>query len=80
MVRKDALKYRVNAVCTIPNTLRKHAFSNMLKLLQPKRKLIDKKKLDIFHIFAQNIDCRYKLEPPGRGCSNKNHNLCFLAI
>ena len=22
---------------------------------------------DIFHIFAQNIDCGYTLEPPGRG-------------
>ena len=26
---------------------------------------------DIFHISAQNIDCRYPLEPPRRGGSNE---------
>ena len=26
---------------------------------------------DIFHIFAQNIDCRYTLEPPQRGGSKE---------
>ena len=25
---------------------------------------------DIFHISAQNIDCRYSLEPPRQGSSN----------
>ena len=30
-----------------------------------------KKKNDIFLIFAQNIDCGYKLEPPRRGGSNE---------
>ena len=30
-----------------------------------------------FHISAQNIDCGYSLEPPRRGGSNENHNLCF---
>ena len=29
------------------------------------------KKVDIFLIFAQNIDCGYKLEPPRRGGSNE---------
>ena len=29
------------------------------------------KKFDIFLIFAQNIDCGYKLEPPHRGGSNE---------
>ena len=29
------------------------------------------KKFDIFLIFAQNIDCGYKLEPPRRGGSNE---------
>ena len=29
------------------------------------------KKNDIFLIFAQNIDCVYKLEPPRRGGSNE---------
>ena len=38
-----------------------------------------KKKSDIFHISAQNIDCGYSLEPPRprRGGSNEYHNLCF---
>ena len=29
------------------------------------------KKFDILHIFAQNIDCGYSLEPPRRGGSNE---------
>ena len=29
------------------------------------------KSFDIFLIFAQNIDCGYKLEPPRRGGSNE---------
>ena len=29
------------------------------------------KNLDIFRIFAQNIDCGYMLEPPRRGGSNE---------
>ena len=29
------------------------------------------KNSDIFHISAQNIDCRYPLEPPWRGGSNE---------
>ena len=38
-------------------------------------KFSDKKKnSDIFHIYAQNIDCVYSLEPPRR-----THNLCFWA-
>ena len=31
----------------------------------------------IFHISAQNIDCGYSLEPPRRGDSNEDNNLCF---
>ena len=34
-------------------------------------KFSDKKKKDIFHISAQNIDCGYSLEPPRRGGSNE---------
>ena len=48
-------------------TLRKHAYSNILKILQPKKKKKKKKKKenfliknsDILHISAQNIDCGY---------------------
>ena len=35
-----------------------------------------KKKLNIFLNFAQNIDCGYTLEPPRRGSSNE-YTLCF---
>ena len=35
-----------------------------------KAKFSDKKKSDIFHIPAQNIDCGYSLEPPCRCGSN----------
>ena len=32
-----------------------------------------------FHISAQNIDCGYLLEPPGRGGSNKYQRSMFLS-
>ena len=60
-------------------TLRKHAYSNILKTLQPKKEIFQIKNSDIFHISAQNIDCGYSLEPPRRGGSNEYHNLCFCA-
>ena len=41
-------------------TLRKHAYSNILKILPPKKLYFsDKKNSDIFHNSAQNIDCGY---------------------
>ena len=52
----------------------------MLKILQPKKeKISDKKKSDIFHIPAQNIDCEYSLEPPRRGGSNEYPQSMFLS-
>ena len=44
--------------------LRKHAYLNILKILQPKKDSFQIKTFDIFLIFAQNIDCGYSLEPP----------------
>ena len=35
----------------------------ILQILPPKNENFQKKKSDIFHISAQNIDCRYALEP-----------------
>ena len=55
---------------TKPKALRKHAYSNTLKILPPKNDKFQIKKSDIFHISAQNIDCGYSLEPPQRGGSN----------
>ena len=44
---------------------------NILKILPPKNESFQVKNSKIFHISAQNIDCGYSLEPPGRGGSNK---------
>ena len=46
------------------NTLRKHAYSNILKILPSKNENFQIKNSDIFHTSAQNIDCGYSLEPP----------------
>ena len=51
--------------------LRKHAYSNILKILQPKTEYFQIKNSDIFHIPAQNINCGYSLELPRRGGSNE---------
>ena len=59
-------------------TLRKHAYSNILKTLPPKNENIQIKNPDIFHISAQNIDCGYSLEPPQRGGSNGYPQSMFL--
>ena len=37
------------------------------------------KYFDYFHIFAQNIDCGYSLEPPIEAVLTSTHNLCFRA-
>ena len=58
--------------------LRKHAYSNMLKILLPKNENFQIKHSDIFHIFDQNIDCGYSLEPSRRGGSNEYPQSMFL--
>ena len=62
-------------VCTyflplIDNSLRKHAYSNILKKLPPKNENFLMKHSDILHISSQNIDCRYSSEPLQRSGSN----------
>ena len=52
-------------------SLRKHAYSNILKISPPKTEKFQTKNSDIFHISAQNIDCWYSLEPPQWGGSNE---------
>ena len=44
--------------------LRKHAYSNILKMLPRRNENFQIKNSDIFHISAQNIDCGYSLEAP----------------
>ena len=58
-------------------TLRKHAYSNILKIQPPKTENFQMKTFDIFHISAQNIDYGYSLEPPRRGGSNKYPQFMF---
>ena len=52
-------------------TLRKHAYSNILKILPPKTENFQIKILVFFHISDRNIDCGYPLEPPRRGGSSR---------
>ena len=59
-------------------TLRKHTYSNTLKILHPKKENFQVKNSDIFHISVQNIDCGYLLEPPLRGGSNEYAQSMFF--
>ena len=59
--------------------LRKHAYSNVLKISPPKTDNFKIKKNDIFLISAQNIDCGYSLEPPCRGGSKEYPQSMFLS-
>ena len=66
----------VSCVAFILFPLRKHAYSNNLKIYKKKKekkkykgKFSDKKNMIIFYMFAQNIDCGYPLEPPHQGGS-----------
>ena len=59
--------------------IRKHAYSNTLKILPPKNENFQIKNSDIFQILAQNIDCGYSLEPPRRGSSNMYPQSVFLS-
>ena len=45
-------------------TIRKQAYSNILKILPSKIEKKSDKNSYIFHISAQNINCGYSLEPP----------------
>ena len=61
-------------------SLQKHTYSNTLKILLPKMTIFQiKKKSDIYHISAQNIDCGYSLEPLRRGGSNEYPQSMFCA-
>ena len=60
-------------------SLRKHAYSNILNILQPKKENFYIKNSNIFHILAQNIDCEYSLELPRRGSSNEYPQSKFLS-
>ena len=59
--------------------LRKHAYSNILKISPPKNANFQIKNSDSFHICAQNIDCVYSLEPPHRDGSNEYPQSMFIS-
>ena len=70
--------HSVSRLSLIYCALRKHAYSNKLKNSPPKTGNFQiKKKSDIFHIPAQNIDCGYSLEPLRRGGSNEYSQSMF---
>ena len=58
-------------ILAFTETLRKHAYSNIVKILPPKNENFQIKNSDIFQISAQNINCGYSLEPPRRGGFNE---------
>ena len=60
-------------------TLRKHAYSNILKILPSKNENFQIKNSDIFQDSAQNIDFEYSLRPPRRGGSNEYPQSMFSA-
>ena len=57
----------------------KHAYSNILKILQSKKENFKIKISDIVHIPAQTIDCWYSVEPPRRGGSKEYPRSMFWA-
>ena len=79
--RMNMVHFRFSPDVSIYSKLssRKHAYSNILKILPPKIWKFSDKNSDIFHISAQNIDCGYSLEPPRRGGSNEYPQSMFLS-
>ena len=59
--------------------LRKHAYSNILKILPPQNENFHIKNSDIFQISARNIDCGYLFEPPRRGGSKEYPQSMFMS-
>ena len=59
--------------CLFVFPLRKHAYSNILKIVPPK----NENEKSSFQISAQNTDCGYLLEPPRRGGSNEYPQFTF---
>ena len=73
------LQFFVRVSVVHPHPLRKHAYSNILKILPSNNENFRINNSDIFHISAQSIDCGYTLEPPRRGGSNEYPQSMFLS-
>ena len=87
-INVNAMSWRLHVTLTLmkrhdvfrtSHSLRKHVYSNTLKILPPKNENFQIKNPDIFYISAQNIDCGYSLEPPRRGGSNEYLQSMFLS-
>ena len=59
-------------------TLRKHTFSNILKILKPKKENFRIKHSDIFHIPVQKIDCDTRKNRLDEVVLMSSHNICFF--
>ena len=59
-------------------SLRKHAYSNILRIFTTKNENLQMKKSGIFHISAQSINCGYSLEPP-RQCGSNEYPQSMLS-
>ena len=55
----------------LARNLRKHAYFKYTENFTSKNWKFSDKNYDIFHVYAQNIDCEYLLKPPRRGGSNE---------
>ena len=75
---QDWIKF-VDMAHYVSITLRKHAYSNVLKILLSKNENFQIKNSDILHFYIKNIDCGYPLEPPRRAVLTSTHNLWFWA-
>ena len=62
-----------------PYTLRKHAYSNILKILPSKNENFQIKISDILNNPAQNINCGTRWNRLSKAILTSTHNLCFWA-
>ena len=58
-------------------SLRKHAYSNILKISPPKTKSFQMKILIFFQVSAQNIDCGTRLNRLAEAVLTSTYNICF---
>ena len=73
----DTLRIRTIWLLALENITKTRLFKYIEKINSKSWKFSDKKNSDIFHIFAQNKDCGYSLEPPQRGGSNEYPQTMF---
>ena len=78
----DTNDIKISIFCISPHKTditKTRLFKYVLRILPPKNENFQVKNSDIFLISAQNIDCRYSLEPPRWGGSNEYPQSMFLS-